>query len=203
MADILADVRARGDAAVLEYTARFDGVQARVGGRAGSSARRTAARARRLPAAQRDALQAAARACAATTSASCEACGQSWSYRDDDGTLLGQKVTPLDRVGIYVPGGKAAYPSSVLMNAIPAQVAGVGEIVMVVPTPQGERNPLVLAAAARGRRAPRVHDRRRAGGGRAGLRHGHGAARSTRSPARATPTWPAPSAACSARSAST
>ena len=77
-----------------------------------------------------------------------EACGRSWQYRDADGTLLGQKVTPLDRVGIYVPGGKAAYPSSVLMNAIPAQVAGVGEIVMVVPTPHGERNPLVLAAAA-------------------------------------------------------
>ena len=76
-----------------------------------------------------------------------DACGRSWHYRDDDGTLLGQKVTPLDRVGIYVPGGKAAYPSSVLMNAIPAQVAGVGEIVMVVPTPRGEKNPLVLAAA--------------------------------------------------------
>ena len=76
-----------------------------------------------------------------------DACGRSWQYRDEDGTLLGQKVTPLDRVGIYVPGGKAAYPSSVLMNAIPAQVAGVGEIVMVVPTPRGERNALVLAAA--------------------------------------------------------
>jgi histidinol dehydrogenase len=69
-----------------------------------------------------------------------KACGESWSYRDADGTLLGQKVTPLDRVGIYVPGGKAAYPSSVLMNAIPAQVAGVGEIIMVVPTPRGEKN---------------------------------------------------------------
>ena len=77
-----------------------------------------------------------------------EACGRSWSYRDEDGTLLGQKVTPLDRVGIYVPGGKAAYPSSVLMNAMPAKVAGVGEIIMVVPTPNGERNALVLAAAA-------------------------------------------------------
>jgi histidinol dehydrogenase len=76
-----------------------------------------------------------------------KASGESWSYRDADGTLLGQKVTPLDRVGIYVPGGKAAYPSSVLMNAIPAQVAGVGEILMVVPTPRGEKNPLVLAAA--------------------------------------------------------
>ena len=76
-----------------------------------------------------------------------QACGLSWSYRDEDGTLLGQKVTPLDRVGIYVPGGKAAYPSSVLMNAIPAHVAGVGEIIMVVPTPKGEKNALVLAAA--------------------------------------------------------
>lgn len=76
-----------------------------------------------------------------------QACGLSWAYRDEDGTLLGQKVTPLDRVGIYVPGGKAAYPSSVLMNAIPAHVAGVDEIIMVVPTPRGEKNPLVLAAA--------------------------------------------------------
>jgi histidinol dehydrogenase len=75
------------------------------------------------------------------------ASGESWSYRDADGTLLGQKVTPIDRAGIYVPGGKAAYPSSVLMNAIPAHVAGVGEIIMVCPTPRGERNPLVLAAA--------------------------------------------------------
>ena len=86
-------------------------------------------------------------ACAATTRRQKKASGESWSYRDDDGTLLGQKVTPLDRVGIYVPGGKAAYPSSVLMNAIPAHVAGVGEIIMVVPTPRGEKNPLVLAAA--------------------------------------------------------
>ena len=76
-----------------------------------------------------------------------QACGQSWSYRDADGTLLGQKVTPLERVGIYVPGGRAAYPSSVLMNAIPAHVAGVSEIIMVVPTPDGIKNPLVLAAA--------------------------------------------------------
>jgi histidinol dehydrogenase len=76
-----------------------------------------------------------------------QACGLSWEYRDDDGNRLGQKVTPLDRVGIYVPGGKAAYPSSVLMSAIPAHVAGVAEIIMVVPTPRGERNPLVLAAA--------------------------------------------------------
>ncbi len=97
--------------------------------------------------AQRDALQAAAARIRSYHERQLEACGRSWSYRDADGTLLGQKVTPLDRVGIYVPGGKAAYPSSVLMNAVPAQVAGVGEIVMVVPTPGGERNALVLAAA--------------------------------------------------------
>ena len=96
---------------------------------------------------RRDALQAAADRVRAYHERQLEACGRSWSYRDADGSLLGQKVTPLDRVGIYVPGGKAAYPSSVLMNAVPAQVAGVPEIVMVVPTPRGERNALVLAAA--------------------------------------------------------
>src|SRR6185369_8178327 len=100
-----------------------------------------------LPPAQRAALQAAAARVRSYHEAQKKAGGESWSYRDADGTLLGQKVTPLDRVGIYVPGGKAAYPSSVLMNAIPAQVAGVGEIIMVVPTPRGERNALVLAAA--------------------------------------------------------
>jgi histidinol dehydrogenase len=98
--------------------------------------------------AQRAALEAAAARVRQYHERQLEACGRSWQYRDADGTLLGQKVTPLDRVGIYVPGGKAAYPSSVLMNAIPAHVAGVPEIVMVVPTPRGERNPLVLAAAA-------------------------------------------------------
>jgi len=98
-----------------------------------------------LPAASRSALeQAAARVRAYHE----RQVTQSWSYRDADGTRLGQQVTALDRVGIYVPGGKAAYPSSVLMNALPARVAGVGEIVMVVPTPGGEKNPLVLAAAA-------------------------------------------------------
>jgi histidinol dehydrogenase len=100
-----------------------------------------------LPAAQRDALQQAAARIRRYHEAQLEACGRSWQYRDDDGTLLGQMVTPLDRVGVYVPGGKAAYPSSVLMNAIPVHVAGVGEIIMVVPTPRGERNALVLAAA--------------------------------------------------------
>src|SRR5690606_12271673 len=100
-----------------------------------------------LPSSQRTALEQAAARVRAYHEAQKTACGESWSYRDSEGNLLGQKVTPLDRVGIYVPGGKAAYPSSVLMNAIPAQVAGVPEIIMVVPTPRGEKNPLVLAAA--------------------------------------------------------
>ena len=100
-----------------------------------------------LPAAQRDALQTAAARVRSYHEHQLRASCQSWQMRDGEGSLLGQKVTPIERVGIYVPGGKAAYPSSVLMNAIPAQVAGVGEIVMVVPTPRGERNALVLAAA--------------------------------------------------------
>ena len=146
-ADILADVRARGDAAVLEYTARFDGLQA-------ASLQDLELPAAELQAAfaalthdQRTALNAAAQRVRTYHEAQKRACGESWSYRDEDGSLLGQKVTPLDRVGIYVPGGKAAYPSSVLMNAIPAQVAGVQNIIMVVPTPRGEKNNLVLAAA--------------------------------------------------------
>jgi histidinol dehydrogenase len=143
---ILADVRTRGDAAVLEYTNRFDmkaGAMLDLQLRPGE----LAAAFESLPAKQRAALESAAARVRSFHEVQKQASGESWSYRDADGTLLGQKVTPLDRVGIYVPGGKAAYPSSVLMNAIPAQVAGVGEIVMVVPTPRGERNPLVLAAA--------------------------------------------------------
>jgi len=147
VADILADVQRRGDAAVLEYTARFDGLKAATLGELELGAAELVAAFERLPAAQRDALNAAAERVRIYHEAQKKACGESWSYRDADGTLLGQKVTPLDRVGIYVPGGKAAYPSSVLMNAIPAHVAGVGEIIMVVPTPRGEKNPLVLAAA--------------------------------------------------------
>jgi histidinol dehydrogenase len=147
VADILADVQQRGDAALLEYTARFDGVQAdNVAGLEISQAELAAAFDAITPA-QRGALQSAAARVRSYHERQLEACGRSWSYRDADGSLLGQKVTPLDRVGIYVPGGKAAYPSSVLMNAIPAHVAGVGEIIMVVPTPRGERNALVLAAA--------------------------------------------------------
>ncbi len=147
VADILADVQQRGDAAVLEYTARFDGLQ--VDGMAALELTQAELKAAfdAIPAGQREALQAAAVRVRRYHEAQKRASGESWSYRDEDGTLLGQKVTPLDRVGIYVPGGKAAYPSSVLMNAIPAHVAGVGEIIMVVPTPQGAKNLLVLAAA--------------------------------------------------------
>ena len=147
VADILLDVQQRGDAAVLEYTQRFDGVQASNVQALEITQAQLQAALDSLPAVQREALQAAANRVRKYHEAQKKASGESWSYRDEDGTLLGQKVTPLDRVGIYVPGGKAAYPSSVLMNAIPAHVAGVQEIIMVVPTPQGVRNPLVLAAA--------------------------------------------------------
>ena len=134
VAAILTDVEQRGDAAVLDYTQRFDGLTAAsVQGLELTQAELKAAF-DGLPAAQRTALQAAAARVRSYHEAQKKASGESWSYRDEDGTLLGQKVTPLDRVGIYVPGGKAAYPSSVLMNAIPAHVAGVGEIIMVVPT---------------------------------------------------------------------
>ena len=147
VAAILADVRDRGDAAVLDYTARFDRLDATDMRALELTADELRAAFESLPAEQREALEFAARRVRQFHEAQKRASGESWSYRDEDGTLLGQKVTPLDRVGIYVPGGKAAYPSSVLMNAIPAHVAGVGEIVMVVPTPGGEKNALVLAAA--------------------------------------------------------
>jgi len=147
VAAILDDVRTRGDAALLECTARFDALEA------GSMAALTlgaddfAAAFEAITPAQRDALRQAAARIRDYHERQLDACGRGFSYRDADGNLLGQKVTPLDRVGIYVPGGKAAYPSSLLMNSIPAQVAGVGEIVLAVPTPRGERNALVLAAA--------------------------------------------------------
>lgn len=147
VADILTDVQKRGDAAVLEYTARFDGLTATTMAALELTQAELKEAFDAIPAVQRDALQAAAARVRSYHVAQKKASGESWSYRDEDGTLLGQKVTPLDRVGIYVPGGKAAYPSSVLMNAIPAHVAGVGEIIMVVPTPKGEKNALVLAAA--------------------------------------------------------
>lgn len=145
VAAILADVRARGDAAVLEYTRRFDRVAPADAAALELPRAELSAALAGLPAAQREALQAAADRIRTYHG---HQVARSWSYVDEDGTRLGQKVTPLDRVGLYVPGGKAAYPSSVLMNALPAKVAGVSELVMVVPTPDGVRNPMVLAAAA-------------------------------------------------------
>ncbi|MBK7593417.1 MAG: histidinol dehydrogenase [Betaproteobacteria bacterium] len=144
VAGIVAEVRARGDAAVLDYTARFDRLQAASVAALEITAADMAAAFAGLPPAQRAALELAA---ARVRSYHERQKLASWSYRDPDGSEYGQQVTPLDRVGVYVPGGKAAYPSSVLMNVIPAHVAGVAEIVMVVPTPDGTRNPLVLAAA--------------------------------------------------------
>jgi histidinol dehydrogenase len=170
VADILGDVQQRGDAAVLEYTARFDGLQASSMAELELTQADFKAAFEAIPAAQRRALQDAEQRVRSYHEAQKKACGESWSYRDENGSLLGQKVTPLDRVGIYVPGGKASYPSSLIMNAVPAHVAGVAEIIMVVPTPvrgslatggsgggdggsgttgsaKGERNELVLAAA--------------------------------------------------------
>ncbi len=145
VAAILADVRARGDAAVLEYTQRFDGVKAvRVSDLEISRGELQSARSG-LERGEREALEQAA---ARIRKYHERQRAKSWQFTDADGTTLGQRVTPLDRVGLYVPGGKAAYPSSVLMNALPAKVAGVAELIMAVPTPSGERNPLVLAAAA-------------------------------------------------------
>ena len=144
-AEILREVRTRGDAALLDYTRRFDKVQADSVAALEIPREQWQQALDELPAAQRETLQAAA---ARVRSYHERQLGHTWTYTDEDGTLLGQKVTPLDRVGLYVPGGKAAYPSSVLMNAIPAKVAGVAEVVMVTPTPGGTRNPMVLAAAA-------------------------------------------------------
>lgn len=145
VANILKDVKARGDVAVLEYTNRFDKTNASQLTDLEISQADLRAALTGLPAEQRAALEAAA---ARVRSYHEKQRMESWSYTEADGTLLGQQVTALDRVGLYVPGGKAAYPSSVLMNAIPAKVAGVQELIMVVPTPNGEKNALVLAAAA-------------------------------------------------------
>ena len=144
VAEILANVRNTGDAAVLEYTRRFDHVEATHMAQLELPKREWEAAEASLPAAQREALEQAAARVAMYHE---RQLAGSWDYSEADGSRLGQKVTPLDRVGLYVPGGKAAYPSSVLMNAIPAKVAGVGELIMVVPTPRGEKNALVLAAA--------------------------------------------------------
>ncbi|MDQ5960822.1 MAG: histidinol dehydrogenase, partial [Pseudomonadota bacterium] len=145
VAAILADVKTRGDAAVIEYTNRFDRLSAKTMAELELSRAELEAALAGLPKERRDALEAAAARVRAYHERQPL---QDWQYEEPDGTLLGQKITPLDRVGLYVPGGKAAYPSSVLMNAIPAHVAGVSELIMVVPTPDGEHNQLVLAAAA-------------------------------------------------------
>ena len=144
VAAILADVRKRGDAAVLEYTRKFDRLPLADAAAMELSRDELRVAFEGLPAAQRSALEQAAQR---VTDYHKKQVQTSWSYADADGTLLGQQVTPLDRVGLYVPGGKAAYPSSVLMNALPAKVAGVAELIMVVPTPDGVKNQLVLAAA--------------------------------------------------------
>ena len=144
VAAIVADVRTRGDAALLEYTQRFDRLEVRQASALELSRAELRAAFETIPAARRSALELAAQRVTAYHQKQLQS---SWSYIEDDGTLLGQQITPLDRVGLYVPGGKAAYPSSVLMNALPAKVAGVAELIMVVPTPDGIKNPLVLAAA--------------------------------------------------------
>lgn len=145
VATIVADVRARGDAAVLEYTQKFDRLQVDVAANLELSRDHLQAALSALP---QDQVQALAGAAERIRQFHERQKGETWTYTEADGTVLGQRVTPLDRAGLYVPGGKAAYPSSVLMNAIPAKVAGVGELIMVVPTPDGVRNELVLAAAA-------------------------------------------------------
>jgi histidinol dehydrogenase len=143
--EIIREVRARGDDAVVEYTNRFDRLNAEGMAELDMSADALHAALDRIPVEQKQALEkAAARIRAYAEKQKMD----SWSYTEADGTVLGQQVMPMDRVGLYVPGGKAAYPSSVLMNAIPAKVAGVPELIMVVPTPDGEVNDLVFAAAA-------------------------------------------------------
>ncbi|MCQ9329312.1 histidinol dehydrogenase [Pelistega suis] len=145
VATILREVRRSGDKAVVAYSQQFDKVQAQSMADLEVPLADCQAALASLPATQRQALEAAAARVRAYHE---HQKAPSWSYTEADGTVLGQKITPMDRVGLYVPGGKAAYPSSVLMNAIPAKVAGVSEVVMVTPTPHGQRNPLVLAAAA-------------------------------------------------------
>ncbi|KPK16822.1 MAG: histidinol dehydrogenase [Betaproteobacteria bacterium SG8_41] len=145
VAEILDDVKTRGDAALLDYTRRFDRLESASVAALEVPAAELRAALDRIPAKTRAALEAAT---ARVRTYHEKQLTGSWSYRDANGTELGQRITALDRVGIYVPGGKAAYPSSVIMNALPARVAGVREVIMVVPTPGGERNDLVLAAAS-------------------------------------------------------
>ncbi|HMJ50387.1 MAG TPA: histidinol dehydrogenase, partial [Burkholderiales bacterium] len=145
VAKILAELRSRGDEALLEYTRRLDKLKVKTARELELPQQRLKQALQALPHAQCDALQQAAERIRKYHE---KQIAQSWSYRDADGSLLGQQVTPLERVGMYVPGGKAAYPSTVLMNAIPAKLAGVPELIMAVPTPNGEQNDLVLASAA-------------------------------------------------------
>ena len=143
--EILRAVRTTGDAAVVEFTRRFDGLDVHSMAALELPKSELHAALDSLPSDQREALTIAADRVRVYHE---RQKGESWEFTEADGTRLGQKVTALDRVGLYVPGGRASYPSSVLMNAIPAKVAGVGELIMVVPTPRGEKNALVLAAAA-------------------------------------------------------
>ena len=145
VADILSDVKKRGNAAVLEYTNKFDRMSLTDAGELELSKEQLQQALKKIDAVQREALEVAAERIRVYAQ---HQKMESWSFTEDDGTVLGQNVNAMDRVGLYVPGGKAAYPSSVLMNAIPAKVAGVGELIMVVPTPDGEVNQLVMAAAA-------------------------------------------------------
>lgn len=142
--DILHQVKSKGDEAVLDFTRRFDRVEADTMMELEIPLSRAQTALENIPDAQREALQAAANRVRSYHEHQKQ---DSWTYTEEDGTVLGQKITPIERAGLYVPGGKAAYPSSVLMNAIPAKVAGVDELIMVVPTPGGEVNDLVLAAA--------------------------------------------------------
>jgi histidinol dehydrogenase len=145
VADMVAQVKARGDAALIEYTSRFDNLD--VSSAAELELPRAALQSalHGLSSADREALEFAAQRIRIFHEKQLQ---QSWRYAESDGTVLGQRVIPLDKVGLYVPGGKASYPSSVLMNAVAAKVAGVGELIMATPTPHGTRNELVLAAAA-------------------------------------------------------
>ncbi len=142
--EVLQRVKKEGDAAVIDYTARFDRMTVSDASQLEISKERLKRAAETIPAAQREALEISVQR---VRDYHQHQLMKSWSYTQEDGTMLGQKVTPLDRVGLYVPGGKAAYPSSVVMNAVPAKVAGVEELIMVVPTPDGVVNEMVLAAA--------------------------------------------------------
>ena len=142
--DVIKNIRERGDQALVEYTNRFDRMSVSSMAELTFSAQQLDDALEKIPAEQRQALELAAER---IRSYHQHQVMQSWSYTEEDGTMLGQQITALDRVGLYVPGGKATYPSSVLMNAIPAKVAGVEEVVMVVPTPDGVVNDMVLAAA--------------------------------------------------------